>query len=186
MGKARSESSGNSEALVPLLMQRAVVDEPRTIDDFLNMVGAAETVHADASQLLQITVTSARAAGATWQSIGSSLGITKQAAQKRFAQPGVQSDLDPNERILGPTTTFDELQELALAGRYGWHSVEVGATYHRMLHSATAWEHIRVTMSTARVRQLRDEGWTVVHAGFPYTYLKRDSGVAALLEPADL
>mgnify|MGYP003652002270 CR=1 FL=1 len=186
MGRARSESSGDSEALVSLLMQRAVVDEPRTIADFLTMVVAAETVHTDAAQLLQTTVTSARAAGATWQSIGSSLGITKQAAQKRFAQPGVQGGLDPNERILGPTTTFDELQELALAGRYGWHSVEVGASYHRMLRSPTAWEHLRVTMSAVRVRQLRDEGWTVIHAGFPYTYLKRDTGVVALLEPTDL
>ena len=57
MGRVRSESNGNSEALVPLLMQRAVVDEPRTIADFLTMVVAAETVYTDAAELLQTTVT---------------------------------------------------------------------------------------------------------------------------------
>jgi len=183
--KARSETNGTGEALVPLLMQRTALDEPRTIADFLEMVVAAESVHKDAARLLNTTVTSARAAGATWQSIGKSLGITKQAAQKRFSQPAVAGSLDPNERILGPTTTFDELQELALAGRYGWHSVQVGANYHRMLRSPTRWEHVRVTISAARVRQLRDEGWTIIDSGFPYTYLKRDTGVVAFLEPSD-
>ncbi|WP_198668857.1 hypothetical protein [Homoserinimonas sp. OAct 916] len=75
------------------------------------------------SARLHTTVGSARAAGATWQSIGATLGMTKQAAQKRFAPPAaVPAAHDPNERTIGPTTSFDEMQELALAGQYGWHA----------------------------------------------------------------
>lgn len=43
-----------------------------------------------ADQLLRATVQSARADGATWQTIGSALGVTRQAAFQRYGKP-----LDP-------------------------------------------------------------------------------------------
>lgn len=111
--------------------------------------------------------------------------MSKQTAQKRF---GAESragtaDLDPDERILGPVTAFNEMAELELAGRYGWHSVDFGPHHHRVVHSGTQWEHTRVTVLRSRTRTaMSDEGWQVIRSEFPYTYLKRDLGVPALLE----
>lgn len=171
------------EALAGILIQNAEVDEVHDSEDFLSLVAAAASVRAEADQLLHTTVGSARAAGATWQSIGSTLGMTKQAAQKRFAvRVSDRAALDPNERTIGPTTTFEEMQELALAGQYGWHSVEFGATHHRVIRSHTQWEHLRVTMSPGRVSKLVADGWQLIGSSFPYTYLKRDTGVPALNE----
>lgn len=115
---------------------------------------------------------------------GTTLGMTKQAAQKRFAlPPGPHSaELDANERTIGPTTSFDEMQELSLGEQYGWHSVESGVTHHRVIRSDTKWEHLRVTISPGKVRELVADGWVAVGSNFPYTYVKRDTGTPALLE----
>ncbi|MGC5010574.1 hypothetical protein ACLQ2R_07410 [Streptosporangium sp. DT93] len=187
-GSDRAGSDAVHEALTRILMENTAVEDPYDTEDFLRLVAGAAALQGEATTLLRTTVASARAAGVTWQSIGATLGMTKQAAQKRFAPPLAPSGtgLDPRERILGPTTTFDEMRELALAGRYGWHSVEFGAAYHRVVRSGTQWEHARVTvspMSPGRVRGLSAEGWEVIGSGFPYTYLKRDTGVPALQEP---
>lgn len=186
MSTEHANPDGIQQELGRILMEQASVRDPRDAGDFLRLVEDAALLQTEASTLLRTTISSARNAGATWQSIGRTLGMTKQAAQKRFA-PGAAphtAGLDPNERILGPTTTFDELSELALAGRYGWHSVQVGTNYHRMLHSDRFWEHTRVTMSPQRVKQLRSEGWELIDSGFPYAYLKRDTGLPAMPEPS--
>ena len=111
--------------------------------------------------------------------------MSKQAAQKRFTtrRAPLTSDLHPDERILGPVTAFDEMAELALAGRYGWHSVDFGPYFHRVAQSETQWEHVRVSMLTSRARSMRADGWQVIASVFPYTYLKRDLGTPALIEP---
>lgn len=192
LGQARSpqttakqaRSDATREALVALLMEQAATQEPRSADDFLPLITDAAALQAEANTLLRSVVTSARNAGATWASIGATLRMTKQAAQKRFAStggPGAEQ-LDPDERILGPTNFIDEMRELALAGPYGWHSVERGLTYHRVVRSDTQWEH-RAIWSPAKVRLLRADGWTLFGSSFPYSYLKRDTGVPALPEP---
>lgn len=173
------------DALAQLLIENTEVPEPQRREDFLSLVIGAAALRAEADGLMHTAVTAARSAGATWASIGMSLGMTKQAAQKRFAPPADRhlDELNPNERTIGPTTSFDEMQELALAGRYGWHSVHFGAFHHDVIRSNTAWEHLRVTISPARVRQLLTDGWELIGSSFPYTYLKRDTGVPAAQEP---
>src|ERR1700710_1227427 len=42
-------------------------------------------------------VDQARRAGASWTEIGRSMGVTKQAAQKRFVPKSETIDLDPNQ-----------------------------------------------------------------------------------------
>ncbi len=180
----QARSDATREALVAMLMERAATQEPRSADDFLPLITDAANLQAEANKLLRSVVTSARNAGATWASIGATLQMTKQAAQKRFAstaQPGVEQ-LDPDERILGPTNFLDEMRELALAGPYGWHSVERGLTYHRVVRSDTQWEH-RAIWSPNKVKAMRADGWILFGSSFPYSYLKRDTGVPALPEP---
>ncbi len=173
------------EVLAQAIGQLGVSAEPRSVPDYLVLIKVAFGVETQARSLLSETVTSARSAGATWSAIGSTLGMSKQAAQKRFADqlPPSASDLDADERILGPVTAFDEMAELALAGRYGWHSIDFGPSFHRVVRSETQWEHARVSALTRRAWSRQADGWQVIRSEFPYTYLKRDLGTPALTEP---
>ncbi|MDN5893360.1 MAG: hypothetical protein L0H93_04985 [Nocardioides sp.] len=160
--------------------------DPQGVEDHLALIEVVSHVEADARSLLRDAVTSARSAGATWSEVGRTLGMTKQAAQKRFATQGtpLRPGVGEGERLLGPVTVFDEMGELALAGQYGWHGVERGAGHHRVVRSATKWEHARVSMlSRSRVEAMRVDGWQVISSEFPYVYLKRDLGTPALTEP---
>lgn len=86
---------------------------PVRLDD---LIEAITTVHSDvlaqlsgavvaadhlgdvADHLIGHFVDQARRSGASWSEIGRSMGVTKQAAQKRFvARAGEQSDLDPDQ-----------------------------------------------------------------------------------------
>ncbi|MGA5818588.1 Clp protease N-terminal domain-containing protein [Kitasatospora sp. NPDC094028] len=87
---------------------------PLRLDD---LIAAIKTVHADAldqlsdaviaadhlgelaDHLIGHFVDQARRSGASWTDIGRSMGVTKQAAQKRFVPkaPGTPNDLDPSQ-----------------------------------------------------------------------------------------
>src|ERR1700753_2418275 len=85
--------------------------QPVRLDDMINSI---KTVHADvldqlsdavlaaehlgevADHLIGHFVDQARRSGASWTDIGKSMGVTKQAAQKRFV-PGKGNDLDPEQ-----------------------------------------------------------------------------------------
>lgn len=172
-------------ALGEVISQLGVAEEPQSVSDYLSLIDVASDIESQARTLLGEAVDAARRAGATWAAIGSTLGITKQAAQKRFAttHSPMTSAIGHDERLLGPVTTFDEMTELALAGMYGWHSIEVGTLFHRVLRSKTQWEHVRISMLTgSRRTAMQAEGWEIIRSAFPYTYLKRNHGNPALVE----
>ncbi len=148
--------------------------------DVVSRVVEAEVVVRD---LLRQSVLAARAAGCSWAAIGTVLGMSRQAAQQRFggAVTGVPDD-DDRERWLGPVTAFDELPELELAGRLGWHTVEAGILRHRMVRTDTQWEHKRVVWPGSLARNERD-GWQIGCRAFPWVYLIRDTGLPAEPEP---
>jgi hypothetical protein len=54
------------------------------LDDLQGALEVAELLEEQSRALLGYFVDQARAAGASWSQIGASLGISKQAAQKRF------------------------------------------------------------------------------------------------------
>ncbi len=175
-----------TELLAEAFGRLPVNPDPETADDYLDLIAAASEIEAQSRTLLQQTVGAARSAGVPWSAVGATLGMTRQAAQKRFAVAATPdaSQLDPNERIISPVTAFDEMAELALAGRYGWHSVDFGPYFHRVVRSDTQWEHKRASMLRRRNRTtLENEGWQVIGTQFPFTYLKRDRGIPALIEP---
>ena len=183
MSTERAERSIQDE-LSEAVAQLGAVEGPAIPAQFLELVGAAQQMEVHAQELLREAVHSARAAGATWTDIGKTLGVSKQAAQKRFAPPkaAVTGALDPGERLVGPVGFFDEVDELNLAGRYGWHSVEFTWAHHRVVRSATQWEHRRVA-SAKEAEGLEAEGWVRFGRSFPYIWLKRDLGTPALAEP---
>src|SRR6266700_2522333 len=71
----------------------------QTLDQLSGAVLLAEHLGDLADSLLGHFVDQARRAGASWTEIGRSMGVTKQAAQKRFVpkDPGQVPDLDSSQ-----------------------------------------------------------------------------------------
>src|SRR5437899_2438823 len=67
------------------------------LDQLTDAVLAAEHLGDVADHLIGHFVDQARRSGASWTDIGKSMGVTKQAAQKRFVPKGDTVDLDPDE-----------------------------------------------------------------------------------------
>jgi hypothetical protein len=69
------------------------------LEQLTDAVIAGEHLGDVADHLIGHFVDQARRSGASWTDIGKSMGVTRQAAQKRFVpkDPGAASDLDPNQ-----------------------------------------------------------------------------------------
>lgn len=185
-GSASTGRAAVADVLAEAVGRLGGPPEPRTAADYLELIDVAGGVEAGSRALLRETVLAARSVGVTWPAIGDRLGVSKQAAQKRFAADPADAEAPagPDERLLGPIGfRFDERAELELAGRYGWHLVEVGTYFHRLRHASTQYEHVRVSMLTGKAAGLGAQGWITVGSSFPYTYLVRDLAVPALTEP---
>ncbi|MFG6445168.1 hypothetical protein ACFXQA_07810 [Microbacterium sp. P07] len=155
------------------------------IDDHLALVAASARAEGEVRALLQRSVAAARAGGASWALIGAELRMTRQAAQQRFGGAEYEPSDVAGERWIGPVTAFDEMAELALAGRAGWHTVEAGMLSHRVVKTNTQWEHRRV-LWRASIAADAASGWEVGCRAFPWMYLIRDTGVPAVEPLADL
>jgi hypothetical protein len=73
---------------------KTVHSEP--LDQLQDAVIAADHLGEVADHLIGHFVDQARRSGASWTDIGQSMGVTRQAAQKRFVPKG-ESDLDPSQ-----------------------------------------------------------------------------------------
>src|SRR5512147_3108335 len=76
---------------------KKVHSEP--LDQLQDAVIAADHLGEVADHLIGHFVDQARRSGASWTDIGRSMGVTKQAAQKRLVpkDPGIPIDLDPGQ-----------------------------------------------------------------------------------------
>lgn len=144
-------------------------DEPQ---DHLAIVRRAAAAEHASRELLQQAVNAARGSGHSWATIGAELGLSRQGVQQRFGSRAQPED-DPQYRWLGPVTAFDEMHELELAGRMGWHTVQAGMLRHKMVRTTTQWEHKRVVW-TGSLRRYEQVGWQVGCKAFPWAYLVRD------------
>jgi hypothetical protein len=159
----------------------AAESEPNR-EQLLELVGVTAKAGAETRSLLGEAVTSARAAGASWDAIGRVLGMSRQAAHQRFGR-AQDPDEAPGRRVIGPVTAFTEMDALRNAGLHGWHSVGFGAYQHTLEHTETQWEHRRIrVVATGTRSRLEREGWVVIGTWFPWVYLKRDLGTPALPE----
>ena len=167
-----------ADAVGRAVLTAAAVDPEGALDldAHLALVRASATAEAEVRAILQRSVTAARAGGASWALIGTQLGMTRQAAQQRFGGAVESTPAGDAERWLGPVTAFDELDELALAGRAGWRTVEAGVLAHRMVRTDTQWEHRRILWRTSLASE-EAAGWVVGCRAFPWIYLVRDLGI---------
>jgi hypothetical protein len=161
-----------------IVLDAAGVQEAEVIDaeGHVRVIAASAAAERAARSLLHRSVVAARAGGASWSRIGAELGMSRQAAQQRFGGEPPAGDTSPEERWLGPVTAFDELPELAAAGRQGWRTVGAGMLAHRMRHTDTQWEHRRTLWRVSLDRE-RQDGWEVGCRAFPWIYLVRDLGI---------
>src|SRR5699024_1607199 len=83
----RATVTNVSERLQDVMAALVPVSEPREPEDFIAAIAVAHAIEEQSRELLQSSVLAARESGATWVDIGKSLGVSKQAAQKRFAAP---------------------------------------------------------------------------------------------------
>ena len=182
------------DALARVLGTQAGVDPVRDSSPgtLVRLVGVAVRAEGELRRLVHESVSSARAAGASWDAVGAELGMTRQAAQQRFGRAGPAAverrdepgTAPPERRRLDGVTALAEMDELELAGRHGWHSVGFGARFHTLERSVNQWEHRRVGFVGSARARLEREGWQTIGTWFPWVYLKRDLGTPAAPEPA--
>ncbi|WP_295822731.1 hypothetical protein [uncultured Deinococcus sp.] len=173
-------------ASMPGLPERLSHD-PQAHLDVIRQVAAARD-HVD--RLLQSSVGAARSAGHSWEAIGSTLGMTRQAAQQRFGkgtpESGRTAAAQPETRRLTLLTSLNEMDILNRAGRYGWHSVGFGPLYHTVQRDTVQWEHLRVLAFDPGRAALTAQGWQQVGTlWFPWAYYARPTGEPALDGPGD-
>jgi Clp amino terminal domain, pathogenicity island component len=77
---------------------------PDALDQLADAVLAAEHLGEVADHLIGHFVDQARRSGASWTDIGESMGVTKQAAQKRFVPRAEVSAIDPAQGFFGRFT----------------------------------------------------------------------------------
>lgn len=79
------------------LIEAITAVHPEVLDQLTNAVLTADHLGDVADHLIGHFVDQARRSGASWTEIGASMGVTKQAAQKRFVPKGTPPDLDPEQ-----------------------------------------------------------------------------------------
>ncbi len=79
------------------LIEAVKKSNPDVLEQLSTAVIAADNLGEIADHLIGHFVDQARRSGASWTEIGRSMGVSKQAAQKRFTTKGETPDLDPRE-----------------------------------------------------------------------------------------
>lgn len=164
----------STEALVAALGSAILTTAPD--GDQLALVRHAASAEVVSRDLLQQAVSAARASGHSWAAIGTELGMSRQAVQQRFGDRTEGEPVTDEQRWLGPVTAFDEMAELEIAGRRGWHTIRAGMLRHLVVHTPTQWEHKRVVW-TGSLKRYEKDGWVVGCRALPWIYLIRDTGL---------
>lgn len=142
--------------------------------ELLELVTAAHVVADEAALVRHRWVSAARRGGASWSDVGGALGVSRQAAQQRFPDPGEPSGSVPSTRV-ERATALDEMQILRERGREGYHLVGFAAFRLYLEPSDHPWEHLRVAggRRDAVVTRQQATGWQYVGSWFPWHYFKR-------------
>lgn len=148
--------------------------QPGDADAYLALIDASQAALEECTLLQVSAVHRARRADNSWAAIGDLLGISRQAAQQRFA-PGVPEELGDGTKVIPAATAFNEMQILNAEGAAGFHLVGFGALHLTVKASRQRWEHRRelaLNIGSKRTR-LEAAGWTYVGSWFPFHYFKK-------------
>src|ERR1700736_1530246 len=95
------------------------------LDQLTDAVLAAEHLDDISDHLIGHFVDQARRSGASWTDIGKSMGVTKQAAQKRFVPKPEPATLDPDQGFARFTPRARALVIAAQNAAYEAHNAEI-------------------------------------------------------------
>lgn len=144
------------------------------LEGYLDLVQAASVMAEESKLSLQRWVSAARRAGASWEQIGSALGVSRQSVQKRFGETFDNAAAPSEKRVFG-VTAFNEVRLLADEGAAGYEVVRAswGTLFFRYVGDPV--ENVRL-VSPRRgkpISEMEAEGWTHVFSWYPYTYYTR-------------
>src|ERR1700761_6685450 len=77
---------------------RSMHSNANPLENLTDAVQVAATLDEESDALIGYFVDQARRAGAPWSEIGASMGVSKQAVQKRFTSKADIDDFDPDNR----------------------------------------------------------------------------------------
>ena len=148
---------------------------PEKPDEFLRLIAASGAAAECCAAMQRLSVNQARRLDVPWASIGDALGISKQAAQQRFATIDDDTMLPKGTRIISGASAFNEMSLLEKEGKAGYHLVGFRAFTLVVESSSQIWEHGRRTsLNIAKTRsKMAADGWTYVGSWFPFHYFKR-------------
>jgi hypothetical protein len=199
VSRTREPLSADETEAIRSAITEAVIGVPEGLrsnletdpDEFLRLIAASRVAAETTTRLLRESISGARASGHSWDTVGTLLGVSRQAAQQRFASPTSAADVESQtasalirggetppvhaRRVIKPLTSLDEMGVLAELGTRGWHSVGYGTLYHLVEKSDQQWEHRRVIWSPlVSHRKLAAEGWQLIGSlWFPWAYYAR-------------
>lgn len=141
----------------------------------LRLIDATSESAEVCSQLQRAAVHQARRSDIPWSEIGLVIGITRQAAQQRFAPEEPPELAAENAKRISGANAFNEMQILETEGKAGYHLIGFGPHFLTVLASKKVWEHRRLySLNIANKRiQMEAEGWIYVGSWFPFHYFKR-------------
>ncbi len=139
------------------------------------LVAAAALVQQESGFALQRWVSAARRAGVSWEQLGGTLGVSRQAAQQRFGQPVEQVPEQAGEKQRTPVTAFNEVDVLREEGAAGNEVVRAGWArlwFRPVGHPVENVRRVSVR-SASTIAEMTAQGWTHVFSWYPYTYYTR-------------
>jgi hypothetical protein len=139
------------------LIEAITKAHPAALDQLTGAVLAADHLGEVADHLIGHFVDQARRSGASWTEIGRSMGVTKQAAQKRFVPKGETSDLDASqgfsrftERARKVVVAAQEEARAASSSQIGVAHLLLGLVADPTAHGARAIVAQGVSLDTVR------------------------------------
>ncbi|MBC7593958.1 MAG: hypothetical protein H7288_08490 [Kineosporiaceae bacterium] len=158
-------------AVMDPTIEKRIDSDPRAS---LDLVLIASQAHTETGKILGSAVSSARAAGWSWEAVGKALGMSRQAAQQRFGQKAEPAEASPERQRLVGLTLTNEIDVLNEMGRKGWHSVGYGPLFHDLEKTDIQWEHRRVFVGSRKSKDPDSHGWERIGTmWFPWHYYKR-------------
>ncbi len=151
-------------------------------EHFENLIRAAAVVADESGKLVRDWVGSGKRAGLSWADIGAVLGISRQAAQQRFAPAttfmgvGISGTDEDGLVVRSGMNAFNEVAAMHEEGKKG--NELVGAAPFKLYFTPRGgqWENIRVGALRRRssvIEQYENEGWTHAFTWPPFVYLTR-------------
>ena len=144
-------------------------------EGFYDAIVAANTIADEAKTNLSHWVEAASRSGLSWEEIGEALGITKQAAYKKFSLGSNNTTGSLADNVIVVATNSSSIEETRLLrnrGRDGYELIDVGPNSLMFIQTEIEWEYNR---GVGRYRDRVTHGnWKWVASRPPLHYAKRE------------